>query len=73
MSANLTEEADPYFSALLDMLPRTWTHIYNVDLLQIGFAAKLAGLDWKSLPELFTALEISRLIQRDGYTIRRAQ
>ena len=66
------KEADAYDASMLRAcLPETWTHVHNVNLLQIGFAAKLAGIDWRSLPGLFAALEIGGLIQRDGYSIRR--
>lgn len=56
-------------------LPETWTHIRNVNVLQIGFALKLCGIEWRSDADLANAmglLERMGLVQRNGYTIRRA-
>ena len=67
------QDTDAFDRAMIrNCLPETWTHVHNLNLLQIGFAAKLAGLNWKSLPELFATLEKSGMIQRDGYTLRRS-
>ncbi len=71
MQRAILTDGDYEGSMLRRCLPETWTHIHNVNLLQIGFAAKLAGVDWQSLPELFSSLEKSGLIQRNGYTLRR--
>ena len=33
------------------MFPETWTHIGNLNGLQIGFKMKLMGIDWRSEDE----------------------
>lgn len=38
-------------AAVKDMLPSTWTHMENVNGLQLGFKMKLLGIDWRSEQE----------------------
>lgn len=62
-------------AALLALLPETWTHVSNLNLSQIGYSLKLLGVDWRSVSELadcFAALEIQKLLLRDGNLVRRA-
>jgi hypothetical protein len=37
--------------AVKDMLPETWTHMNNLNGLQLGFKMKLLGIDWRSEDE----------------------
>lgn len=53
-------------------LPETWTNVQNLNWLQIGFALKLAGMNWKSLESAMATLERAGIVQRDGYCIRRS-
>lgn len=60
--------------ALLNILPETWTHLSNINGLQIGFQLKLLGVDWRSEEEfgkVMTYLEKIKFIDRDGVLIRR--
>ena len=55
-------------------LPETWTHVHNVNWLRVGFALKLAGIDWRSESDLHNAMALMErlgVVQRDGYTVRR--
>lgn len=38
-------------AAVKKMLPETWTHIANLNGLQLGFAMKLIGIDWRNQDE----------------------
>lgn len=67
----VSEMSETGVKALHNVLPETWTHVDNLNLLHIGFAMKLAGIDWRTLPEGFARMEHLGLIQRNGYTIRR--
>lgn len=60
---------------LLDLLPETWTHIANLNLVRIGYTFKLLGIDWRSnedLAQCFALLERGQLLLRDGVLLRRA-
>lgn len=37
---------------LSEMMPETWTHMHNLNMLAIGFKLKLLGVDWRSNIEL---------------------
>ena len=54
------------------VLPETWTHVSNLNWLKIGFHLKLAGIDWRSLEDGMAQIERLGLVQRDGWSIRRA-
>lgn len=58
---------------LRKLMPETWTHIANLNMVQIGFHLKLLGLDWRSQEELASCMaffERCGLILRDGMLIR---
>jgi len=60
--------------AIKNLLPETWTHMHNLNGLQIGFGLKLLGVDWRSEDEfgrVMLFLERTRLMLRDGLTVRR--
>jgi hypothetical protein len=55
------------------LLPETWTHMRNINMLQIGFQLKVLGVDWRSEEELAKCLaffERTGLMIRDGMTVR---
>jgi hypothetical protein len=57
------------------LLPETWTHVQNVNLLRIGFELKLLGVDWRSNDELAKCMvyfEKAGLMRRDGVLVRRS-
>ena len=59
--------------AIKDMFPNTWTHMDNLNGLQIGFKMKLLGIDWRSeeqFSKVMVFLEKTKLILRDGYTVK---
>lgn len=59
--------------ALKKLLPETWTHVSNLNGLQIGFNFKLLGIDWRSELEfgkVMVFLEKIGLMQRDGVLVR---
>ncbi len=65
---------DKNATAIKDLLPKTWTHISNVNGLKIGFNFKVLGIDWRSELEFFKAMEALvdvGIVLREGYTIRR--
>lgn len=56
------------------MLPETWTHMHNLNGLQLGFQLKLMGFDWRSQDQFgafMVAFEKAGLLLRDGMLIRR--
>jgi len=56
------------------ILPPTWTHISNIDGLQLGYGLKLLGIDWRSEDEFGKCMvffERAGLIKRDGILIKR--
>lgn len=56
------------------ILPETWTHIANLNGLQIGFNLKLLGIDWRSEDEFGKCMvffERAGLMKRDGILIKR--
>ncbi len=66
----LTEHED----ALKAVLPETFTHVANVNLLAIGFKLKLLGVDWRSQNELagcMSFMERAGFLLRNGLTIKR--
>ena len=57
-----------------EILPDTWTHINNLNGLQLAFNLKLLGVDWRSQDEfgrIMIYLEKVGLMLRDGVTVRR--
>ena len=59
--------------ALKEIFPDTWTHIENLNGIQIGFQFKLLGIDWRSeeqFTRVMTYLERIKIILRDGFTIK---
>ena len=60
--------------AVKDMLPETWTHVGNLNGLQIGFRMKLLGIDWRSQDEFgrcMVYLERIGFMLRDGMNVKR--
>ena len=56
------------------MLPATFTHMGNLNGLQLGFKLKLLGVDWRSENEfgrIMVYLEKIGMMLRDGVTVRR--
>lgn len=61
-------------TAVKDLLPETWTHVANLNGLQLGFRLKLLGIDWRSETEfarVMMFLERIGFMLRDGQTVRR--
>lgn len=57
-----------------ELLPETWTHIRNLNGLQIGFHLKLLGIDWRSENEFGKCMvffERVGLMKRDGLLVKR--
>ena len=60
--------------AIKEMLPDVWTHIDNLNGLQLGFKLKLLGVDWRGEDEfgkIMVYLEKIGVMLRDGFTVRR--
>ena len=59
---------------LKEMLPSQWTHVDNLNGLQIGWKMKLLGLDWRSEQEfgkIMVFLEKVGILQRqNGLQVR---
>lgn len=56
------------------MLPETWTHVANLNGLQLGFRMKLLGIDWRSEDEfgrVMAFLERIGIMMRDGLSVKR--
>ena len=61
-------------AAVKHLLPPTWTHVDQVNWLEMGFGLKLLGVDWRhegTFSQVLARLEQLGLLQRDGLTIRR--
>jgi hypothetical protein len=80
MSAKLLETLgnDDWLKAneqkLKALLPETWTHMGNLNGIQIGFNLKLLGVDWRSQEEfgkVMVFLERARFMLRDGMSVKR--
>lgn len=57
------------------VLPETWTHMQNVNMLSIGYKLKLLGIDWRNEEEFGHCMlffEVSGILLRDGYLLRRS-
>ena len=57
-----------------ELLPDTWTHVRNLNGLQIGFSLKLLGVDWHSRDEftrIMVYLEKIGIMLLYGYTVKR--
>lgn len=57
-----------------EMLPETWTHIHNINGLQLGFRMKLLGIDWRSEDEfakVMVFLQKTGFLLMDGLKVRR--
>lgn len=56
------------------MLPDTWTHMENINILQLAFRMKLLGIDWRSTDEfgqVMLFLEKLGMLQRQNrYQVR---
>ncbi len=61
-------------NAVKKLLPETWTHVRNLNGLQIGFGLKVLGVDWRSEDEfgrVMVFLERVRFMLRDGLNVKR--
>jgi len=63
-------------TALKALLPKTWTHIKNLNGLQIGFGLKLLGVDWRSEQEFGKVMiyleRIGFMERQNGYQVKAA-
>lgn len=60
-------------SALKNLLPKTWTHAQNLEVMKIAFNLKLLGVDWRSEDEfgkIMVYLEKIGILLRDGLTVK---
>jgi hypothetical protein len=60
-------------AGLKKLLPDTWTHVQNVNLMKFGFELKLLGVMWtdpNDLPKIMQYLERTGILIRDGLLIR---
>lgn len=59
---------------LKEMLPTTWTHMENLNGLQLGFRLKLLGVEWHSEQDfgrIMLFIEKVGMMQRqNGYQVR---
>lgn len=58
---------------ILKLLPTSWMHVDNFELLPFCFQLKLFGIDWRSIDDLariMTYIETIGLLERDGDLIR---
>ena len=56
------------------LLPETWTHVANLNGLQLRFKLKLLGVDWRSEDEfgrVMVYLERIGIMLREGMAVRR--
>jgi len=56
------------------LLPETWTHLGNLNGLQIGYRMKLLGIDWRSEDEfgrVMVFMERAKFMLRDGMLVKR--
>ena len=59
--------------AIKNIFPKTFTHMHNLNGLQIGYQLKLIGVDWRSEEEfsgIMVYLEKIKIILRDGLTVK---
>lgn len=60
-------------SGLKKLLPETWTHVSNLNMLKIGFGLKLLNVDWRSredLANIMAFLTRTRFILMDDMLVR---
>lgn len=60
--------------AIKKLLPNTWTHMNNLNGLQLGFRLKLLGIDWRTENEfgkIMLYLEKIGLMLRDGMIVKK--
>ncbi|EKD89521.1 MAG: hypothetical protein ACD_33C00046G0002 [uncultured bacterium] len=58
-----------------NILPETWTHVRNLNVLQLGFNFKILGIDWRSQEEfakVMIFLEKAKIMERNNLLIRRS-
>lgn len=59
---------------LKEIFPETWTHMFNLNGLQIGYKLKLYCIDWRTQEEfgqIMIYLGKIKIILRDGFLIKR--
>ncbi len=60
--------------AIKKLFPETWTHVRNLNALQVGFGLKVLGCDWRSKDDfrgVMLFLEKARLVLRDDMCVKR--
>lgn len=61
-------------AAIKDMLPKTWTHMNNLNGLQMGYKMKLIGIDWRSQDEFGQVMvyleKIGFMLRQNKYQVR---
>lgn len=59
---------------LKDLLPKTWTHMSNLNGLKIGFGLKLIGVDWRSQDEFGKVMvwleKVGIMIRQNTYQVQ---
>ncbi len=62
--------------SLKDMLPKTWTHMHNLNPVQIGYKLKLLGIDWRSDQDFGSVMvylwRVGFMLRKDKYLIKAA-
>lgn len=61
-------------AAVRELLPTTWTHVMNLDIVQLGAGFKALGIYFRTKDEfklLMINLDKLRLLLRDGLIIKR--
>lgn len=59
--------------AIKAILPQTWTHMNNINILQLMYQLKLIGVDWRSqdrFVDVMVFLEKIGILIRDGMAVR---
>lgn len=57
-------------AALKAMLPKTWTHMHNLDPVMIGYKLKLIGVDWRisqSVSSRMLGEKLSRILKSAAF------
>lgn len=60
-------------SSIKSILPQTWTHSGNLNLMRLMFQLKVVGIDWRSEEEfvkVMSFLEKIGILIRDGELVR---
>lgn len=59
---------------LKNLLPKTWTHMSNINGLKIGFGLKLIGVDWRTNEEFSRVMifleKVGIMIRQNTYQVQ---